>query len=491
MRKWLQRVVDFLEELLDIPSSAWKWLAPTLLVSIIALGWLLYPLGIHADDYLEALTARRSGWKQLLTFQGAPVPLLLSVWKLALPFSDGPPSGILRVAAATVHIINSVLVYAALCGIFSRYTRLAAAMTFFAYRGGNWVLLWAATFKDALMTLFVLLAVILWRRGMEHPRCRLWASLPAAAAMMCKPTAIVLAPLLLLHQLWMEDRDSWTLRLQKAAGGLLLVSSVLGALLANALLNPGIWSGYTPGRGLPDIEYAPLYLAGMYSYLAAWSLLPVSPDLDIQSQSWLAASGFIIICGIAAAFFRFDRMVKWGIAWHAAFTALPLYANGGMPSPHYSYAAAFGLTLAVFRAGGLVYRRSSGARPAILVVGILWLAGTLVHWPSDLRLFHRMGKAGQDARHVILAHKDDVLASGRVYATSPHPRLLPLMTVNSHLFEFELGNPVRVVHPQSPACPATDGIPCLYLAHSKAELAACTSNAADSCMIWTPATRNP
>lgn len=242
---------------------------------------------------------------------------------------------------------------------------------------------------------------------------------------------------------------------------------------------------------MPAVESVPLYLLGHFNNYAAWSLLPVIPDLGILSHAWISVAGTLLFFGAAAGFFWFDRKVKWGIAWYTAFVLLPLYANGGSPAPHYSYAAAFGLLLAIFRSGQILLAHIPQMQPVVLAAGLIWLTATTFHWPSDLRHFRVAGKVGLDTRHQLILHQNELLDAGSYYLTGAKLPLPPLLVAETRMIEFDLGQTLQTRRPPNGECPHENAYPCISMISKISDAYACADTPPGGCITYVSARRSP
>ncbi len=471
-----------IERWLDIPARHQLKAAGSMLLAWAALAFLTYPLGLHCDDFWEALVAREISWPELLTFQGIPAPLHLAVWKLLLPLTDTPPSGPVRVVAAGVHILNAVFVYAALLHLFPpRRMRIALALLFLIYRGGNAALFWAPTLKDVLMTAFVLIAFRIWTEGAV---IRKWAALPAALAMMCKPTAVVLGPVLFLYVIWIDSGKPFGGKFRENLAPLALIALVTGTLTLNAVLNPGIYGDHSKGLTMPAVGSVFLYIASQMGNYAVWSLLPVTRYYAIFSDAWIAATAACILLTLPVLFWFFDRRVQFGLAWFICFTLLPVYANGGSPAPHYGYSAAPGLLIAGGTLWTLVTARLPKATIPLGLLSLAWAGVSLWHWPLDREFFAATGKVGTDTYLQMKQHEEEILRAGGFIRYGDKLPLPPLLVPEPKAAEFVYRHPIPVAVERD--CPENNVQPCIsYLSDPKRSLD-CRNTPAGGCVTYIP-----
>jgi len=472
--------------LLDIPPGTWRWLLPLAAAIAAVTAWFTFPIGLHPDDYREALAARSVSWAGLWSFEAAPNPLHLSVWKLALREAAAPPAGVLRSVAAAIHVLNAILVYSVLRELFSRPWRIAAGVMFLVYRGGNSVLFWAPTVKDALMLHFSLLALLLWRTGTPGNRRQYWALLPATLAMLAKPTAVLLAPMLILHELLVETGLTGKERLGRRLKPLGVLSGTLAALAVLALLKPGIWSGHTLLGNRPGIEGLAAYLFGSLLQFTTWTALPAGPLEGFFARPWVSGAGLFLFAGLAAGLVFLDNRFRWGSLWYLGFILLPMNANGGTPAPHYAYGAAFGLLTALLAGGERLARTSRNGTAAVAALAAVWTGLNCFWWSSDFRYFRAAGKAGLDIHHQVSLHRDEILSAGGIYRTGSVPQF-PALMVQPDLLEFETGRRLPVFHPEGDACPEDNRYPCLSSIATVREALACVDSPAGGCLIWVSA----
>jgi dolichyl-phosphate-mannose--protein O-mannosyl transferase len=122
------------------------------------------------------------------------------------------------------HHFTSALLNALAAGLLFLVLRKLGASQWLAAAGSLfWALhplrvesfAWIAERKDVLCGLFFIAAVLAYLRCAEHPSRRRYAAwnIAAALALMSKPTAVCLAPVLLLLDYWPLGRNSGFVRL--------------------------------------------------------------------------------------------------------------------------------------------------------------------------------------------------------------------------------------------------------------------------------------
>ncbi|MBI5239285.1 MAG: tetratricopeptide repeat protein [Elusimicrobia bacterium] len=364
----------FVEALLAL---AVLWLYHGLLSSPIA-GWaeFLYPLGASwgyrgwcglgaafTPDYWVAFRYGKGDW----------VPATFAYFFLVRKVLGATPAAVNAGA-----LLLLVLASWAAAAVGRRLTAQPLAGLVAGLVFGLHPLLWDASLTmltaHLLMSLFIMLAFWAWLRGREPAGGqRPWTALSCACyflAMLSKPPGVVFPALLLVYELaWEDPRGAWRQRLQR---GLLALTPLLATAAAFLVLfrwvNPSdmagvIDAGFSKGwtildplqrmrtvaEGLLGTRQGPAVwgvfaallacaaLSGRFLFLLAWSLVALSPYLNLIPLEGLSRT-------MATKDFqpRYALLACAAFGWTAAAGLARGLARGG-----WTRAAAAGLLLAL------------------------------------------------------------------------------------------------------------------------------------------------
>jgi hypothetical protein len=330
---------------------AWTFAASLfVMIMIVAVAWdFAAATTFLGDDYLFRAFARleRNPLVALVADKHGgeyyrPLPMLL--WWVLERVSGGQ-AWVFALVAFFLHALCAGMVFVVGRRMgFAAKTALLACALFFAAPAEREAALWFSASADLLAALGMLgtLACFL----SEHRWARLLSMATAAAACLCKETALVL-PVLLAAAYWFRARNQSTARSASRCFFLVLPH------LAVAILVLAVRSLVLHGLGGANDPLAPWWgrgaqlVSGLVHAVTAYAPLP-------EWVAWLAGATLLIWAALAAR--RQRAQAGFALCWILVSLA-PLPAAGWVVGARYFYVPAVGLVLllalALENAGGL------------------------------------------------------------------------------------------------------------------------------------------
>lgn len=346
-----------------------------MLAALLAFGWSI-GLGPLSDDFVLHRWAAAGEWTPAAWTYLRPLPL--GLWH-GLTAAGGDWRA-LHAVNILVHAINSGLVAGLGASWLGARAGLAAGLVFALFRASTEAVAWTSGIFDLLATLFVLLAVTIWRRGRWSAGWMAAFVLCCVAGLLSKESAVAAPALIGLiaavsAKRWAEARRH-------------LMPAVLALAIAG---------GFFAVRGLSSNALAG-HLAHLPSGRREWKDLLVRPfagvavpmrtDSGIGPEGYLA--GLLVLLLVGMVLFRLHRAgskaavddrEQWrgavfvaGAGW-TLVSALPLllqfYVSPTLEGSRYLYLPAAGFALAISSAfAGSRFTRLDGVS-AVLLTGLL------------------------------------------------------------------------------------------------------------------------
>jgi hypothetical protein len=254
---------------------------------------------------------------------------------------------------------------------------------------------WASGITSVYVTLFVLLAILFFRRAREteSPRARTLSVLAFAAALLSKETAVAFLPLLAVTQLvWparpggSREESRWPSAVEALPYAIVLAAYLL---VATRVERGGDASPYQLRAGFHVLKNAAFFVLGGFLPLRYWEAQELwsaslarggFPEflLELLRRPVLSVPIVAAAGACAAALARGGRDVRGGFAWILA-AALPFLALPGT-GERFLYLPSFGACLVLGLAVEAVGRRLRGrwrARGVCALLVALHVAGNL------------------------------------------------------------------------------------------------------------------
>jgi hypothetical protein len=383
--------------------SWWKSVWPIALVA--ALTFMVYWRALHypllSDDYLIVTYRQKWSWTRIIQTFTAPGgdgffrPITnLSLAATGLWAGLGNRPELWRLVAFTLHCTNAILVYFfALQLKLSRTPAVASACIFGVHATHPEAVVWIAARFDLVSTLFVLLALVLFKAAYQSNRFNLMVGLAALsmtlAALSKEPGFIfpVLATLVALHAGEMSKRVILALGLFYTGAAALFAYrwSVLGGI-----------GGYVDAGGRPSVLHFSLGRAFNTLFLRLWTALYFPINWSIKPTALLV----FLLAMYVGAMLRLilgrpsSRDVSLAVGLVLATTLVPLHLlslDRDLQGARMIYltSAAFSLLLGVALAG-----LSPKVRSFCALIIILFNYAALTH---NLAIWERVSLRAQEA----------------------------------------------------------------------------------------------
>ncbi len=289
---------------------------------------------------------------------------------------------------------------------------------------------WVAERKDILCALFFIATTLAYLRYAERPsrgRYLAWNSL-GALALMSKPAAVSLAPVLLLLDYWPLRRTTGILRLLKEKLPLLAMTAAVMFLTVYGQQRSGSMSHLASVPFWIRFENAPVFLV-RYLGKVLWpvNLACFYPYDKHPTALWVAASA-LLICAITILAVRERKRRPWllvGWLWFLV-ALLPniglLQAGRQSIADRFTHLAMIGLAVAV--AGANPFRNRVAAASACVLLAVLtcltWRQ--IGYWHDSYRLLeHAIAVEDSDYMRGVLAVT--LIADQRYAEAEPHLRV--------------------------------------------------------------------
>jgi len=348
-------------------SDGWFLLLPALVAVILSLPCL--GLGYLWDDFY--FLTSHDAQAHLLPDSHAtfyrPIPLGLYFGALyVLDPSDGRLAHVLNLAGLAGAIVLLTLLVSRLCG---RRAGLLSGLLFASYGQVPALVGWISASQDLFAIVFVAAAFYLRHRGRSVP-----ALVCAAAALLCKETALVAFPVLVLwdHLVGRPAKD--------------LVLQIVGCtliLIPWAIVHPGIRqliAGGSTSIGYVGAQHSERWAPALGRYLMASANLPPW-GLSAGWRGDLAGYAFAAVAATVAGLGQWDRHRRGEsteaislarVGWIGALIALPSLlmpaALVRYAAPHLTCMAALGIAMFF---GPLLARQSRLVAVAALAAFVL------------------------------------------------------------------------------------------------------------------------
>lgn len=354
------------------------------------------------DDYLFRAFARLEG-NPFLAFvvdlHGGeyyrPLPMLL--WWVAERVSGGQ-TWVFALAAFAEHALCALLVVVVGRKLgFSGRTALVAGCLFFAAPAEREAALWFSASTDLLAALAMLVAVACFLADRRWVRL---LSIPlAAAAFLCKETALTLPALLAAAQ-WFRAQNQGSAPLARQCVILVLphLAVAILVLVLRTLVLHGVGGANDPLA--PWWGRAVQLVSGLVHAVTAYAPLP-------EWVAWLTGVSLLVWAAIIARRRR-RAVAHFAICW-VVVSLVPLPAAGWVVGARYFYVPAVGLVLLVALA-----LESAGGLASVFTVVVLLGLGALSghHRAIEVRLYRQAVAA---ARSGV---EDGVLHGHRLFFVS-------------------------------------------------------------------------
>lgn len=272
-----------------------------------------------------------------------------------------------------LHCGSGILVLLIVTKLAGGIPGLIASLLFVSHPCGVEAVSWISGRRDTLSTFFALLAFWLYARRRYH-----LSILSAVVALFSKPTAVVLAPLLFLHEFFSGKRKGWLLRLAP-----FFVLSLVSAGLHYAVgSTTGVVKGSTGSR-LPSLplvlwEYLRLFFFPLH-LRAIYDTRPVIPQESLRVILPVLGCVVVIVFLLSVT----SRLKGFWVGWFL-FSLLPVLQfvpTSMLTAERYLYLASAGLCgwmgeqlqrtklwviLVVLFAGMVVWRNNVWSSPETL-----------------------------------------------------------------------------------------------------------------------------
>ncbi len=460
-------------------EPSWKRAELVFLLLVVAAGLALTaPLGILGDEYVQAVAARNASWFQVLTGQSGPLTFHMILWKACVVLLPSEPSTLMRFIGICIHGANLWLLGKVIGRHFRPPVALCILLFVAVHRSGNEALMWGAATVETQVLFFTLLALWCWQRRLAAPRGAWIALLPALAAVLAKPTGVMVPPILFLHWLLLEEKSG-----KNRSGALVplaAMSMLSAAVFLHSYYNPGFYQSHV---NRIDVAYE---LRWYFDYFIQtvgglfFSLYPVPLDI-------------CFLLGTLALFFGIpllwiaDRRIRFAAGWIVCFAVPPIIA-AGWTQPRYGYIPLVG--------AGIIYgvfaeKLEDRRRAFQLVVWLPWLLVNLWFYRLDYRGYHAFGRVGLGLRDNYLLHGPELEAAGTLYVNYPVFPLPPSPDTRSKIDEYFLGKPLKVRWVHEKTCPSGLPAPCIDAPGTFKAAIECAERDPDTCLKWNPASPAP
>jgi hypothetical protein len=381
--------------------AVWPGAVIPLAAALLAFGWSM-SLGPLSDDFVLRRWAAAGEWTPGAWTYLRPLPL--GLWHGMT--AAGGDWRALHALNVLVHAVNSALVAGLGASWLGARAGLAAGLVFALFPASAEAVAWTSGIFDLLATMFVLLAVTIWRRGRWSAGWTAAFFLCCVAGLLSKESAVAAPALLVLiaaasARRWAEARR----HLIPAALALAVVAGffVVRGLSSNALA--GHLAHLPSGRReWKDLLVRPF--AGV--------AVPMRTDSGIGPEAYLA--GLLVLLLVGMVLFRLhwsgaEAAVDDGEEWRGAVfvagagwilvSALPLlmqfYVSPTLEGSRYLYLPAAGFALVISSAfAGRRFTRLD-------VVSAVLLAGLLGFYAVRLQEERRTWHAAARTRDAVLA----------------------------------------------------------------------------------------
>ncbi len=462
-------------------SSIWDSLSPRArtyaagawLLFLFAGWWLLYPMGLINDEFVQIAAARRLTPGDFMLGRGGPVPFHMLQWKLAMVLSPDRPPVFLCLTGWFLHSVTSVLLFVLFAEFFNRETAAALALMAALHRAGNEALLWGAATVEIQVLFFAVLAVLFWRRGTADPRWYWAALVPSVLCAVAKPTGVVMPVLLAAHVGWLEDGET---RWRRAAGPLAAAFALAALAFCNSWMHPLWYKNHEQLGALRDVPY----LLGASLQLFSGLFFGLFPEpLNVTE-----ALGFLLVVMLPWIYWRSGRVGRFGLLWSAIFLAPPLVAFGYAQS-RYEYTPKIGalLVTGVLLDGLFRHIPAAMVRTAIAVVVSVFV---WFNW-NDYRKYRDIGQVGIELRDLVRKHHEEIRAADWIWMPGGNWPEAPILTAFADFSEYytNVAVPVRITMAQD--CSEGFDQPCLKQPVRVPEALGCVRSGTAPCVVWTPA----
>jgi hypothetical protein len=357
-----------------VMAVAWDFAAAT---TFLGDDYLFRAFARLEENPLVALVSDKHGGEYY-----RPLPMLL--WWVLDRISGGQ-AWVFALAAFAEHALCALWVIAVARQLgFSGRTALVAGCLFFAAPAEREAALWFSASTDLLAALAMLGAVLCFLA--DRRWVRLFSIALAAAAFLCKETALVL-PALLAAAHWFRARNQGNASYARRC--LVLVLPHLGVAIFVLVLRTLVLHGVGGANDQPAPWWgrAVQLMSGLVHAVTGYAPLP-------EWVAWLTGASLLVWATTVALGRR--TLASFAICWVVVSLA-PLPAAGWVVGARYFYVPAVGLMLLLALA-----LESAGGFAAVFAVAVLlglgWFSGH--HRAAEVRLYRQavaVASAGVEA----------------------------------------------------------------------------------------------
>ncbi len=289
---------------------------------------------------------------------------------------------------------------------------------------------WVAERKDVLCALFFIAATLAYLRYAERPsrgRYLAWNGL-GALALMSKPAAVSLVPVLLLLDYWPLRRTTGILWLLKEKLPLLAMTAVVMVLTVYGQQRSGSMSHLAAVPFWIRLENAPIFLM-RYLGKVLWpvNLACFYPYDKRPAALWVAACT-LLLCAITALAIRERKRWPWLlVGWSWFLVALlpnigSLQAGRQSIADRFTHLAMIGLTVAVAGANPLRNKVAAASAYVLLAVLTCLTWRQIGYWHDSYRLFEH-AIAVEDSGYMRGVLAVTLIGDQRYAEAEPHLRV--------------------------------------------------------------------